>query len=166
MKRALIRWPVTRAARSCKRAGADADSVLRCAVVCGEPTLAIFVQVIGSSCNVTTAQTMDAGRSKQGPRACSAGEIFPGKACTAMPGALSITVAPGANQKGLVRTEGEPDLQSFLSQLGIGSLQARTAAWLPPPCPRALDAVLCVCTCAFGHDSTACMSRCASCLQP
>ena len=113
---------------SCERAKAGAELLWRCAVVCGEPTLAVFVQVIGSSCNVTTAQTTDAGRSKQGPRACSAGEIFPGKACTAMPGALTITVAPGANQKGLVRTEGEPDLQSFLSQLGIGSLQARPAA--------------------------------------
>ncbi|KAK9846349.1 hypothetical protein WJX81_002040 [Elliptochloris bilobata] len=92
-------------------------------VVCGESTLAVFVQVIGSSCNVTTVQTTDAGRSKQGPRACSAGEIFPGKACTAMPGALTITVAPGADQKGLVKTEGEPDLQGSLSLLGIGGLQ-------------------------------------------
>ena len=113
--------------------------------MCGEPTLAIFVQVIGSSCNVTTAQSTDAGRTKQGPRACSAGEIFPGKACTAMPGALTVTVAPGANQKGLVQTEGEPDLQSFLSQLGIGSLQARTAAWLLHLCPWARIALLRLC---------------------
>jgi len=55
-------------------------------VVCGESTLAVFVQLVGGSCNVTTEQTSNAGASKQGPRACSAGEIFPGKACTAMPG--------------------------------------------------------------------------------
>jgi hypothetical protein len=126
-------------------------------VVCGESTLAVFVQIVGGSCNVTTEQTSNAGASKQGPRACSAGEIFPGKACTAMPGparpgtracsaagrardaasqprgrlccaragALTITVTPGANQKGLVKSETEPDLAGAISQLGLSGLSAR-----------------------------------------
>lgn len=100
------------------------------AVVCGESTLEVFVQIIGASCNVTTVQTTDVGRSKQGPRACSSGEIFPGKACTVMPGALAITVAPGANGKGLVKTADEPDLQAALSQLGLGGLKARAPSLL------------------------------------
>jgi len=95
------------------------------------------VQIIGASCNVTTVQTTDVGRSKQGPRACSSGEIFPGKACTVMPGALAITVAPGANGKGLVKTADEPDLQAALSQLGLGGLKARVPSLLH--CPSLLE---------------------------
>ena len=95
------------------------------------------MQIIGASCNVTTVQTTDVGRSKQGPRACSSGEVFPGKACTVMPGALAITVAPGANGQGLVKTADEPDLQAALSQLGLGGLKARVPYLLH--CPSLLE---------------------------